>query len=112
LRTPFGRKDTPHIFRQPERRDDEDVGQQPAARFGFGFGGRRFFAIIAPPEPGEHVEKLAAIKAQDGLHGAIQAPIGAAGNARLVLAIRTVKLKCPAHVWEIQLSLLPGNTGK
>ena len=72
----------------------------------------RFALVRAPPETGEHIVKLVAIDAEDGLHGAVQARFGAAGNTRLVMTMRTIEMKRPAHVLEIQFLGLTGNTGK
>ena len=106
---PSGCEDAPRIVHQPKWRNDNTGGQQTAAGPVPGARGRRFLFAIAQPEAGEHVEKPAAIETDDGLHGAVDAGVGAAGNARLILAMRTVEMIRPAHVLEIQLWLPPGN---
>jgi len=110
--TPAGCKDAPRITHQPEWRNVDTGRQQVAAGPGFGADGRRFLVAVAQPEAGEHVEKLAAIETDDGLHGAVDAGVGAAGNARLILATRTIEMIRPAHVLEIQFWPPPGNQGK
>ena len=70
---------------------------------GFGPGGSRFRFTFSRPQAGEHVKKPVAIETDDGLHSAIDAGIGAAPDARLILALRTLELERPAHGFEIQL---------
>ena len=105
-----GGKDAPRIAHQPEWRNVDAGGQQIAVGPGFDPGRNRVFFTIAQPEAGEHVKKPAAIETDNGLDGAIQAGVGAAGNVRPVLAMRTVEMVCPAHVLEIQFCEPPGNT--
>ena len=75
------------------------AGQEIPAGPGLDAGGRRPGFALAHPEAGEHVKKPAAIEADNGLHGAVDADVSATNNARLVSAVRTLKMKCSAHVF-------------
>ena len=97
--TPAGRKNFPGIFHQPEWRDVHLAGQKVLAWPSLDAGGRRRGFTFAHSKAGEHVKKPAAIEADDGLHGAVDAGVSAANNARLVSAVRTLKMKCSAHVF-------------
>jgi len=48
--------------------------------------------------PRKNVEQFPALATEDGLHVAIQTAVRPAGNVGVILALRTVKMKGPAHL--------------
>jgi hypothetical protein len=79
------------------------------AGLGFHPGGNWLLFVLVQPETGKNVIKPPAIETDHGLHGAVNAGVRATANARLILAMRTLELERPAHVFEIQLWPQPGN---
>jgi hypothetical protein len=51
----------------------------------------------------ENIKQFAAVAAEDGLHAAIHTALRPAGNGGAILALRTFKMKCLAHNFQIWL---------